>query len=151
MPYDTAMFYTRNMTDLKRTFGPSPRLGTPAYLQVHAPSSTTSPPSATTVHDHQVPDNDALALRVWHAGLPSPLDCGIENSRRFRALPLYAGLMEQGRDGYTGAFFLLSPASPLRTFFASTASVGSLTRVHCRGDRYRGAQLRVCIEDCSVD
>ncbi|KAJ9095675.1 hypothetical protein QFC21_005547 [Naganishia friedmannii] len=94
VPYDTAMFYTRTLADLKRTFGPSPRLGTPAYLQVHASSS------ATTQDDDMLND-DVLKLRAWHAGLPSSLDCGIENSRRFRALPLYAGLMEQGRDGYT--------------------------------------------------
>lgn len=32
--------------------------------------------------------------------IPSPLNIGIENSRRFRALPVYAALIDQGREGY---------------------------------------------------
>ncbi|KAF2767876.1 pyridoxal-dependent decarboxylase [Teratosphaeria nubilosa] len=32
--------------------------------------------------------------------IPSPLNIGIENSRRFRALPVYANLLDYGRDGY---------------------------------------------------
>lgn len=88
------MFYTRHAADLHRSFGPSPRLGTPAYLQVHA--------DATADRGNMSDDDDVLKLREWHAGLPSPLNCGIENSRRFRALPLYAGLLEQGKAGYAG-------------------------------------------------
>nr|OQO20499.1 hypothetical protein B0A51_13260 [Rachicladosporium sp. CCFEE 5018] len=33
--------------------------------------------------------------------IPSPLNIGIENSRRFRALPVYASLMAYGKIGYT--------------------------------------------------
>lgn len=91
------MFYTRQASDLQREFGPSPRHGTPAYLQVHAAPSDTSHLSS-----------EVQELRTWHASLPSPLNCGIENSRRFRALPLYAGLMEQGKTGYAGEFSVLS-------------------------------------------
>jgi glutamate/tyrosine decarboxylase-like PLP-dependent enzyme len=32
--------------------------------------------------------------------VPSPLNIGIENSRRFRALPVYASLMAYGKNGY---------------------------------------------------
>lgn len=32
--------------------------------------------------------------------VPSPLNIGLENSRRFRALPAYASLLSYGRDGY---------------------------------------------------
>lgn len=32
--------------------------------------------------------------------IPSPLNIGIENSRRFRALPVYASLVSYGRNGY---------------------------------------------------
>ncbi|KAL1303119.1 hypothetical protein AAFC00_006553 [Neodothiora populina] len=34
------------------------------------------------------------------AAMPSPLNIGIENSRRFRALPVYANLIRYGRAGY---------------------------------------------------
>lgn len=34
------------------------------------------------------------------ASIPSPLNIGIENSRRFRALPVYASLVAYGRVGY---------------------------------------------------
>ncbi|KAJ5889172.1 hypothetical protein N7504_009982 [Penicillium tannophilum] len=32
--------------------------------------------------------------------IPSPLNIGLENSRRFRALPVYASLLSYGREGY---------------------------------------------------
>ncbi|KDN47758.1 PLP-dependent transferase [Tilletiaria anomala UBC 951] len=43
---------------------------------------------------------DADAIHAELAQQPSPLNMNIENSRRFRALPLYAGLVCQGRAGY---------------------------------------------------
>ena len=37
-----------------------------------------------------------------HEHVPNPLYMGIENSRRFRALPLFASLLSLGKEGYTG-------------------------------------------------
>ena len=34
------------------------------------------------------------------SAIPSPLNIGVENSRRFRALPVYASLVSYGRKGY---------------------------------------------------
>lgn len=39
-------------------------------------------------------------LQTSPSDIPSPLNIGIENSRRFRALPVYANLVAYGRDGY---------------------------------------------------
>jgi len=43
---------------------------------------------------------NAAYLSSAAAGIPSPLNIGIENSRRFRALPVYANLVAYGRSGY---------------------------------------------------
>ncbi|KAG7562513.1 hypothetical protein FFLO_02092 [Filobasidium floriforme] len=87
-PYDCALLYTRTSDSLSRSFGPSPNTAGPAYL---APS--------TISKDDNVAE-DVQTLRDWHQSLPSPLNCGIENSRRNRALPLFTALVENGRDGY---------------------------------------------------
>ncbi|KAK6005756.1 hypothetical protein QM012_007398 [Aureobasidium pullulans] len=39
-------------------------------------------------------------LNAAAGSVPSPLNIGIENSRRFRALPLYANLVAYGRQGF---------------------------------------------------
>lgn len=75
MPYDCGLLFTRSADALPRSFGPSPASAPPPYLTPGA-SVTAQPP------------------------VPSPLNVGIENSRRFRALPLYASLVSLGRNGY---------------------------------------------------
>lgn len=70
IPYDCGMFFTRHLDILKDVCASGPA----AYLTMSAPSETTS--------------------------IESPLMVGIENSRRFRALPLYASLLCYGRQGY---------------------------------------------------
>lgn len=55
---------------------------------------------ATATEVFQNP-NAAYLSSAASAGIPSPLNIGIENSRRFRALPVYATLLAYGRDGYS--------------------------------------------------
>lgn len=40
-------------------------------------------------------------LTTSDASIPSPLNVGLENSRRFRALPLYCSLLSYGKKGYS--------------------------------------------------
>lgn len=98
VPYDCAMFYTRQLSDLVRTTGPSPSTGMPAYLRPSAPLHGDDR-GGTSQMDPRVDQ-----LRRWAATVPSPLNVGIENSRRFRALPLFASLMELGKEGYVGEY-----------------------------------------------
>ncbi|KLT38890.1 PLP-dependent transferase [Cutaneotrichosporon oleaginosum] len=44
--------------------------------------------------------NTPAYLAADDAAIPSPLTMNIENSRRFRALPLFASLLSLGKDGY---------------------------------------------------
>lgn len=48
------------------------------------------------------PGEDAPAYLSSASDTPSPLYVNIENSRRFRALPLLASLASLGREGYVG-------------------------------------------------
>lgn len=48
------------------------------------------------------PGEDAPAYLASSSETPSPLYVNIENSRRFRALPLLASLVSLGREGYVG-------------------------------------------------
>lgn len=72
VPYDCAVFYTKDVKTLEAVCGPGSNV--PAYL-------TTAPSSADEY-------------------IPSPMNVGIENSQRFRALPLYASLLCYGQEGY---------------------------------------------------
>jgi len=44
---------------------------------------------------------NAAYLSAAPSSIPSPLNIGIENSRRFRALPVYANLVAYGRSGFS--------------------------------------------------
>ncbi|EGR47710.1 glutamate decarboxylase [Trichoderma reesei QM6a] len=46
-----------------------------------------------------------------NAGIPSPLNVGLENSRRFRALPAYAVLLSEGRPGFARLFHNMTQLS----------------------------------------
>ncbi|KAG4419415.1 hypothetical protein IFR04_007466 [Cadophora malorum] len=47
---------------------------------------------------------NAAYLSAGQSTIPSPLNNGLENSRRFRALPVYAVLLAYGRDGFAEMF-----------------------------------------------
>lgn len=85
VPYDCGLFFSRSLALQKSIFGPSPKVPPPAYL--------------TPTQDPNAPPRTP-ELEAAHA-LPSPLFLGIENSRRFRALPLFCAMLAMGREGYT--------------------------------------------------
>ena len=70
VPYDCGFFFTRHKALVEEVF----HNGNAAYLA-------------------RAPEND-------EDGIQSPLNIGIENSRRFRALPVYATLLQYGKEGY---------------------------------------------------
>jgi len=78
VPYDSGLFFSRSIELQTSIFGPSPRSTPPAYLTVSP--AFTLPPEITHI--------------------PSPLNIGIENSRRFRGLPMFCALYSLGRSGY---------------------------------------------------
>lgn len=80
VPYDCGLFFTRRVEYLTNIFKP-PSADAPAYL-------------APTANNEAGADLEEV--------VPGPLFVGIENSRRFRALPLFASLMSLGRGGYEG-------------------------------------------------
>lgn len=75
VPYDCGIFLSRHLD-----------LATQVFQNPNAAYLNTASTETTTSADRSV---------------PSPLNIGIGNSRRFRALPVYATLASLGRDGYT--------------------------------------------------
>ncbi|KAM3543191.1 hypothetical protein ARSEF1564_003908 [Beauveria bassiana] len=83
VPYDCGMFFCKSSTIMQSVF-------------TNPNASYLSSSSGTTSDD-----------------IPSPLNMGLENSRRFRALPVYAVLLSEGRPGLAallGAMTQLSRA-----------------------------------------
>lgn len=87
VPYDCAMFFCQDATLLHAVCGP----GTAAAAYLAAP-----PPS----HDNDVIEPLLKERRRIASQIPSPYYGNLENSRRFRALPLYASLVSLGQAGY---------------------------------------------------
>ncbi|KAG8720320.1 hypothetical protein FRC09_009763 [Ceratobasidium sp. 395] len=82
VPYDCGIFFSRSLSLQQSIFGPSTRSAPPAYLAPPAPSADQTPELASA------------------SAIPTPLNLGIENSRRFRALPMFCALVAMGREGY---------------------------------------------------
>jgi glutamate/tyrosine decarboxylase-like PLP-dependent enzyme len=80
VPYDCGVFFTRHKALMEDVF----QNGNAAYL--------TSGGAGSGSHDD---DDDSYLSAVQ-----TPLNIGIENSRRFRALPVYATLTAYGHPGY---------------------------------------------------
>lgn len=78
VPYDAGFFFSRSTRLQISVFGPSPRAPPPVYLTPFA----------------------SAPLPAEIADIPSPMNIGIEISRRFRGLPMFSALMSLGRDGY---------------------------------------------------
>jgi glutamate/tyrosine decarboxylase-like PLP-dependent enzyme len=47
---------------------------------------------------------NAAYLSAAASSIPTPLNLGLENSRRFRALPVYSALLAYGKDGFAEMF-----------------------------------------------
>jgi len=84
-PYDCGIFVCNSLHLLTAVCGPGANV--PAYL------SNTLVAECTT-------DDPMDQLKAQSAALPSPLFVSIENSRRLRALPLFASVLSLGRRGY---------------------------------------------------
>jgi glutamate/tyrosine decarboxylase-like PLP-dependent enzyme len=85
VPYDCGFFFARSLEQQAGIFRPSRDSGPPAYLNPSIP-----PEVEATL-------SDELKIEVSR---PSPFMLGIENSRRFRALPVYCALLSLGEKGY---------------------------------------------------
>lgn len=79
VPYDCGIFLSRSSPLLHSVLGPG--TNAPAYLTPPTPTSST-------------PSIDP------YRSLVSPLFLNIENSRRFRTLPVWASLVALGKEGY---------------------------------------------------
>jgi glutamate/tyrosine decarboxylase-like PLP-dependent enzyme len=88
-PYDAGLFFCKSSELLTAVYGSG--ANPPAYLK--------SPPPPKIQ-----PTDELGKLRLFSASLPSPISTGIENSRRFRALPLFASLLSLGKEGYSELF-----------------------------------------------
>ncbi|WVQ97794.1 hypothetical protein IAU59_004908 [Kwoniella sp. CBS 9459] len=101
VPYDCGLFYTRHTSSLTTVFQP-PSASAPAYLAASS-SSNAAPDSTSAQQMNQatgLAEDGIVRGTVQAQDVPSPLYVGIENSRRFRALPLLASLLSLGKDGY---------------------------------------------------
>ena len=82
VPYDCGFFFTRHKKLSEQVF----QNAGAAYLS--------APPVKSSVEQNETEE------MVYGDAIQSPLNIGLENSRRFRALPVHATLMAYGRSGH---------------------------------------------------
>lgn len=98
VPYDAGLLFIRRPKSpalpssslLEDVCGPGKGQAAPSYLKASI--------GGDTGHDGSG-DDDEATRSAYAASLPSPLFKNLENSKRFRALPLYAVLLSEGRQG----------------------------------------------------
>ena len=82
-----------------------------AFLSLHSGTNSSQPYDCgffLTRSSHMLSsifqNPNAAYLSTEPSSVPSPLNIGLENSRRFRALPVYAVLLAYGREGFGEIF-----------------------------------------------
>ncbi|ORY66809.1 pyridoxal phosphate-dependent transferase [Leucosporidium creatinivorum] len=119
VPYDCGLFFSRGPNGLYTLCGPGGNA--PAYLTASAGEG-----------------NAEFAALEEYRNAPSPLFMGIENSSRFRALPLLSSLLSLGRQGYIDLFARnISFATHITTFLRSHASYDVLLPTTSEAPDYR--------------
>ncbi|XWW92750.1 hypothetical protein V2A60_000676 [Cordyceps javanica] len=91
VPYDCGMFFCK-----------SPAIMEAVFSNPNASYLSSGPPGAATT-------------------IPSPLNVGLENSRRFRALPVYAVLLSEGRPGLAAMLGTMAQLSRAIAAFLRTS------------------------------
>ncbi|CAO1635381.1 unnamed protein product [Sympodiomycopsis kandeliae] len=102
VPYDTGLLFIRkrskrssnNISLLQDVCGPGKNTAAPAYLKAGQEQAVEDDDDDVSEAARELKRKSAYA-----ASLPSPLFKNLENSRRFRALPLYAALLSEGQNG----------------------------------------------------
>ncbi|GAA6025450.1 hypothetical protein JCM8202_003614 [Rhodotorula sphaerocarpa] len=98
VPYDCGLFFSRRIAfEGDAAAGAEP--GTASLFELTGPGASAPAYLAGSRKSAEGERVDFPLLEESRA-LPSPLFMGIENSRRFRALPLYASLLSLGASGY---------------------------------------------------
>ena len=84
--------------------------------------------------------------------IPSPLNIGIENSRRFRALPVYSTLAAYGRDGYRDMLERqIQLSRNIARFIASSPDYDLLPQGHAVENTYVIVLFRAKDEDVNAE
>ncbi|GAA5887139.1 hypothetical protein JCM6882_009461 [Rhodosporidiobolus microsporus] len=97
VPYDCGLFFSRI-----RPFPPSISSALPVSLfNLTGPGASAPAYLASAATSVQEEEARRYPLLEASKALPSPLFMNVENSRRFRALPVLASILSLGRAGYT--------------------------------------------------